>query len=104
MRLTIALLAFAAFGAPCAAQNFPQTLVTAKNAVVCKEPEALADGIEAHEKKNPRAMRRAGCQVLRPGMQVRVEYAQRVGNEKYHLIRVTWRRGPSRWAYSYDFK
>ena len=104
MRLPIALLVTAAVAAPCHAQNFPDTLVATSNAVVCKEPEALSDGIAAHEKKNQRALRKAGCQVLREGMQVRVEYAQRVGSEKYHLIRVSWRRGPSRWTYSYSFK
>ena len=104
MRLPLALLLTVAISAPCAAQDFPETLVATSNAVVCKEPEALPDGIAAHEKKNQRALRKAGCQVLRPGMQVRVEYAQRVGRENYHLIRVSWQRGPSRWGYSYGFK
>jgi hypothetical protein len=104
MRLSIALLVTTTIVAPCQAQNFPDTLVSTSNAVVCREPEALPDGIAAHEKKNPRALNKAGCQVLRPGTQVRVEYAQRVGKENYHLIRVSWRRAPSRWAYSYSFK
>jgi hypothetical protein len=104
MRLPLALLVTAAIAAPCHAQNFPATLVATSNAVVCRDPDALPDGIEAHEKKNSRALRKAGCQLLRPGMQVSVEYAQRVGTEKYHLIRVSWRRGPSRWGYSYGFK
>ena len=104
MRLPIALLATATIIAPCQAQNFPSTLVATSNAVVCRDPEALPDGIAAHEKKNSRALHKAGCQVLRAGMQVSVEYAQRVGKENYHLIRVSWRRGPSRWGYSYAFK
>jgi hypothetical protein len=104
MRLSIALLVTTTIAAPCLAQNFPDTLVTTSNAVACRDPEALSDGIEAHGKKNLRALNKAGCLVLRPGMQVRVEYAQRVGKENYHLIRVSWRRAPSRWAYSYSFK
>ena len=104
MRLPIALLATITIAAPCHAQDFPSTLVATSNAVVCRDPDALSDGIAAHEKKNSRALRKAGCQVLRAGMEVSVEYAQRVGRENYHLIRVSWRRGPSRWGYSYGFK
>jgi len=104
MRLPIALLATACITSLCHAQSFPTTLVTTPNAVVCKDPESLADGIAAQEKKNQRALRKAGCRLLRPGMQVSVEYAQRVGRENYHLIRISWRRGPSSWGYSYDFK
>ncbi len=104
MRLPIALLAITGFTPLCHAQTFPSTLVTTSNAVVCKDPESLAEGISAWEKKNRRALRKAGCRLLRPAMQVRVEYAQRVGKENYHLIRIGWRRGPSLWGYSYDFK
>jgi hypothetical protein len=104
MRLPIALLATACFTSLGHAQTFPSTLVTTSKAVVCKDPESLPEGIVAQEKKNQRALRKAGCRLLRVGMQVGVEYAQRVGNENYHLIRINWRRGPSLWGYSYDFK
>jgi hypothetical protein len=104
MRPPIALLVIACTVAPCQAQNFPSTLTSTSNAVVCKDPEGLAEGIQAHEKKDQRALRKAGCRLLRAGMQVGVQYAQRVGRESYHLIRISWRRGPSLWGYSYDFK
>ena len=104
MRLPLAILFAASVVAPCAAQNFPSALIASGDAVVCKDPDSLADGIAAHDKKDGRALRKAGCRVLRPGMQVRVVYAQRVSGENYHLIRVSWRRGPSLWGYSYAFK
>jgi hypothetical protein len=37
-------------------------------------------------------------------MQVSVEFAEPVAGEDYHRIRISWRRGPALWAYSYDFK
>ena len=104
MRSVVCLIIVATLCTPCYGQSFPTSLVTNDNALVCREPERLPDAALAYEKKDPRAFRRTGCRLLRGGMQVAVEYAQRVGNENYHLIRVSWRRGPSVWGYSYDFK
>jgi hypothetical protein len=104
MRWVIGLLGFVALCAPCRAQNFPTSLVTNDKALVCRDPDRLADAASAHEKKDRRAFRRTGCRLLKGGMHVSVEFAQRVKTEDYHLIRVTWRRGPSVWGYSYDFK
>ena len=104
MRLPIALLASVWLASPSQAQNFPGALVTSSDALVCKDPENLQEGIAAQEKKNRRALHKAGCRLLRPGMQVSVQYAQRVSGGNYHLIRINWRRGSSLWGYSYDFK
>jgi len=104
MRCVIALIGLLLLCAPCRAQSFPSSLVSNNDAVVCKDPEKLPDAASAHEKKDRRAFWRTGCRLLRGGMTVSVEFAQRVKTENYHLIRVTWRRGPSVWGYSYDFK
>jgi hypothetical protein len=104
MRLVFGLLGVMACCAPSFAQNFPSSLVTNENALACKDPEKIAIAHLALEKKDPRALRRTGCRQLRGGMEVSVEFAQRVGREDYHLIRISWKRGPELWAYSYDFK
>lgn len=104
MRWAIGVAAAMLTITPVHAQNFPTSLVSNDKALVCKDPDRLHDAATAQEKKDPRALRRTGCRLLRGGMQVSVEFAQRVGNENYHLIRISWRRGPSLWGYSYDFK
>jgi hypothetical protein len=104
MRLVFGLLGVMACCTPSLAQNFPTSLVSNDNALACKDPEKIRVAHLALEKKDPRALRRTGCRQLRGGMQVSVEFAERVGKEDYHLIRITWRRGPALWAYSYDFK
>jgi hypothetical protein len=104
MRWVIALFGVVALCTPCAAQSFPTSLVSNDHALVCKDPGSLGGAGLAHEKKNPRAFRRTGCRLLRAGMAVSVEFAQRYKTENYHLIRISWRRGGSWWAYSYDFK
>jgi hypothetical protein len=104
MRLVFGLLGLVACCTPSFAQNFPTSLVTNDKALACKNPDKIRIANLAIEKKNPGALRRTGCRQLRGGTQVSVEFAERVGNEDYHLIRISWRRGPSLWAYSYDFK
>jgi hypothetical protein len=104
MRWVIGLAGVVALCVPCRAQSFPTSLVTNDKALVCKAPERLPDAALAYEKKDPRALRRTGCRLLKGGMLVSVEFAQRFKTENYHLIRITWRRGPSLWGYSYDFK
>jgi hypothetical protein len=104
MRLVFALLGVMACCAPALAQNFPTSLVTNDKALACTDPEKIRMANLAIEKKNPRALRRTGCRQLRGGMQVSVEFAQPVAGADYHLIRISWRRGPTLWAYSYDFK
>ena len=104
MRHSLTLLVLIGTISSAHAQNFPTALQTTREAVVCKTPEGLSEGAAAYKSKDHRSFQRNGCRVLRAGMQVRVEYAQRVGREDYHLIRIGWRRGPSMWAYSYDFK
>ena len=104
MRLVFGLLGAMACCAPAFAQNFPTSLVTKDNALVCKDPEKIRVAHLALEKKDPRALRRTGCRQLRGGMDVSVVFAQRVDKEDYHLVCITWRRGPELWAYSYDFK
>jgi hypothetical protein len=104
MRLVLGLLGLMACCAPSFAQNFPASLVTKANALACKDPEKISMAHLALEKKDPRALYRTGCRQLRGGMEVSVEFAQRVGREDYHLIRISWKRGPELWAYSYDFK
>jgi hypothetical protein len=104
MRLVFGLLGLMACCAPSFAQNFPTSLVTNDKALACTSPDKIRIASLAIEKKNPRAMRRTGCRQLRGGMQVSVEFAEKVANEDYHLIRISWRRGRALWAYSYDFK
>jgi hypothetical protein len=104
MRLVFALLGVIACCAPSFAQNFPASLVTNDKALACRNPEKIRTAILAIEKKDPRALRRTGCRQLRGGMQVSVEFAEPVAGEDYHRIRISWRRGPALWAYSYDFK
>ena len=104
MRYAMGLIGALAMCTPCHAQGFPTSLVANDKAMACRDPEKLPDASMAYEKKDPRAFRRTGCRFLKTGQQVSVEYAQRVGNEKYHLIRISWRRGPTLWAYSYDFQ
>jgi hypothetical protein len=104
MRLVFALLGVMACCAPSFAQNFPASLVTNDKALACSDPEKLRMANLAIEKKNPRALRRTGCRQLRGGIQVSVEFAEPVAGEDYHLIRISWRRGPALWGYSYDFK
>jgi len=104
MRLVFGLLGLMMFCAPSFAQNFPTSLVTNDNALACKDPASIRIAHLGLEKKDPRALRRTGCRQLRGGMQVSVEFAERVGNEDYYLVRISWRRGPGLWAYSYDFK
>lgn len=104
MRMVFGLLGVMAYCAPSFAQNFPSSLVTNDKALACTNPEKIRIANLAIEKKDPRALRRTGCRKLRGGMQVSVEFAERVARENYHLIRFSWRRGPALWAYSYDFK
>jgi hypothetical protein len=104
MRLVFGLLGVLACCAPSFAQYFPTSLVTNDKALACKDPEKIRTANLAIEKKDPRALRRTGCRRLRGGMQVSVEFAERVAGEDYHLIRISWRRGPALWAYSYDFQ
>jgi hypothetical protein len=104
MRLVFGLLGVVACCAPSFAQNFPTSLVTNDKALACKNADNIRTANLAVQKKDPRALRRTGCRQLRGGMQVSVEFAERVGTEDYHLIRISWRRGPTLWAYSYDFK
>ena len=104
MRLVFGLLGAIACCAPSFAQNFPASLVTNDKALACTDPEKIPVANLAIQKKDPRALRRTGCRRLRGGMQVSVEFAERVAGEDYHLIRISWRRGPALWAYSYDFQ
>jgi hypothetical protein len=104
MRSVFGLLGVVACCAPSFAQNFPTSLVANDKALACKNADKIRVANLAVEKKDPRALRRTGCRQLRGGMQVSVEFAERVGTENYHLIRISWRRGPALWAYSYDFK
>jgi hypothetical protein len=104
MRLVFGLLGVVACCTQSSAQNFPTSLVTNDKALACTRPEKIPVANVAIQKKDPRALRRTGCRQLRGGMEVSVEFAERVSKEDYHLIRISWRRGPSLWAYSYDFK
>jgi hypothetical protein len=104
MRLVLGLLGVMAYCAPSFAQNFPASLITNDKALACTAPEKIRIANLAIQKKDPRALRRTGCRQLRGGMQVSVEFAERVAKEDYHLIRISWRRGRALWAYSYDFK
>ena len=104
MRSVFGLLGVMACCTPSFAQNFPASLVTNDKALACTAPEKIRIANLAIQKKDPRALRRTGCRQLRAGMEGSVEFAERVSKEDYHLIRISWRRGPSLWAYSYDFK
>jgi len=104
MRLAFGLLGMMIVCTSSLAQNFPTSLVTNENALACKDPANIKTAYLGLEKKDPGALQRTGCRRLRAGMHVSVEFAERVGNEDYHLIRISWRRGPTLWAYSYEFR
>jgi hypothetical protein len=104
MRLIFGLLGVMACCAPSFAQNFPTSLVAKDKAVACKDLKKIKMANLAVQKKDTRALRRTGCRQLRAGIQVSVEFAESVGNGDYHLIRISWGRGPALWAYSYNFE
>jgi tRNA A37 threonylcarbamoyladenosine dehydratase len=104
MRIAVSLLGVLASCAPLFAQNFPTSLVSNEGAIACTDPTKIRVARLGLGQKDPSVLRRTGCRRLKGGMQVSVEYAEPVGNEDYHLIRVSWHRGPALWSYSYDFK